>query len=261
MAEKYWKYSCIAVNNEAEGKIFLEQFIIILEVFARAVSSVIVLFILTRLMGKKQISQLSYFDYVVGITIGSIAAQMAFDDQLAFINTLIAMVVYTLVAVLTSIVTSKSIKVRRFVVGSPIVLIYKGKILEESMRKVRYDLNDLLSECRANGYFNIGDIEYGIMESSGRMSFLIKSTKRPVNPQDMAMNPAQEDVCPNLIMDGVIMENNLKAAGKDKIWLEKELAKQNIGSARDILLAIVDETDSLTVFKKNNDSVKYNYFE
>ncbi|MEG2814041.1 MAG: DUF421 domain-containing protein, partial [Oscillospiraceae bacterium] len=140
-----------------------------LDVALRAFLSIIFLFIITRLMGRKQISQLSFFDYVIGISIGSIAAGMATGISIPYIHGFIAMAIYTIIAILISILTSKSILMRRFVNGRAYLLIKSGKILEKNLQKVRYDINDLLSEARYAGYFDINDIEYAIMEASGRI--------------------------------------------------------------------------------------------
>ncbi|MDF2685806.1 MAG: hypothetical protein K0S55_987, partial [Clostridia bacterium] len=145
------------------------------EIILKAFFSVIVLFLLCKLIGPRLISQMDYYDYIVGITIGSIAAEMAVGHDLPFYIPVIAMVVYAVFTILISILTDKSIIIRRFFSGTPIFLIYKGNIIESNLKKSHYDLNNLLSVCRSNGYFDISKIEYAIMEETGKISFLLKT--------------------------------------------------------------------------------------
>ncbi len=231
-----------------------------LDIFLRSISSVAVLFIISKLMGKKQISQLSFFDYIVGITIGSIAAQMAFDDSLHYYETIIAIATYGLCDIAIAVSTIKSVKLRRFFIGTPTVLIYNGKIIEENLISTRYDINELLSESRYNGYFNLCDIKYAIFETTGRVSFLPYSDKKPVTPYDMNLNVEQENLVANVIIDGNIMYNNLHSCGKDENWLKNELKIQKYNNIKDIILATCDN-NTLTVYKKTHNKKKLDIFE
>ncbi len=177
------------------------------EVLLRSLVSLLVLFLLTKFMGFKQISQLNLFDYIVGISIGSIAAQMAFDPDIPYYATITAMAVYALTEVLISFLTTKSIKLRSFVTGTPVIVIHQGKIIEQNLKKIKYDLNDLLTECRINGFFDISQIECAIMETDGRLSFLPKSELRPVTPKDLGLAPAKEGLVANVILDGNVMQS------------------------------------------------------
>lgn len=230
------------------------------DIFLRSFSSVIVLFIISKLMGKKQISQLSFFDYIVGITIGSIAAQMAFDDSLHYYETIIAIATYGLCDIAIAYSTNKSIKLRRFFVGTPTVLIYNGKIIEENLMSTRYDINELLSESRYNGYFNLADIRYAIFETNGHVSFLPYSDKKPVTPYDMKLNVKEENLVANVIIDGKIMYNNLQACGKDESWLKNELKIQKYNNIKDIILATCND-NTLTVYKKTKNKKKLDIFD
>ena len=184
------------------------------EIAVRSVVSIAVLFILAKLMGSKQISQLNFFDYVVGISIGSIAAEMSADTELPFHFPLIAMGVYAAIAVVISVSTNKSIKVRRFMNGTPSILIDRGRILRENLKRERIDINELLCQCRGQGYFNISDIDFAILETNGKLSILPQSAKRPVTPQDMNLTPPEEGLCANIVIDGQIMEKHLHSVGK-----------------------------------------------
>ena len=202
-------------------------------------------------MGKKQISQLNFFDYCIGISIGSIAAAMAIEDDRPFHYPLIAMIVYAVIAFLLSFLTDKSIKARHVINGTPMILIENGKLIRQNMKKVRMDLNELLCECRVSGYFDISQVEYAIMETNGRISILPKSDSRPVQPSDMNMTPQKACLCANVIVDGNIMRQNLKNIGKDEQWLSSQLKLKKIGSHKDVFLATCDENGTLTIFERS----------
>lgn len=211
--------------------------------------SLTVLFILTKLIGFRQISEMSFFDYVVGISIGSIAAEMATNIDLEWWKGVTAMVIYGAVGILLSYVSQKSIKARKFISGQPIILIENGKIIKNNLKKARIELNDLLTSARGNGYFNLSDIDYAIMETTGKISFLPVPLKRQLNPKDFNFAPEKEGLCINVIVDGRIMENDLKNAKIDKEELERQL--RNKGKrVEDILLATVDLKKQLTIFDK-----------
>lgn len=221
----------------------------LLYIFLLSIGSITVLFIIAKLMGYRQISEMSFFDYVVGISIGSIAAEMATNIDLEWWKGVLAMAVYGTVGILLSIITQKSIKARKFISGTPIILIDKGKINKESLKKAKIEVDDLLTSARDKGYFNITDIEYAIMETTGKISFLPIPTKRQVNPTDLNINPKYEGLCVNVIIDGRIIKNDLKHAGITLAELETELKKQKVASD-DVMLATVDADKKITLFKK-----------
>ena len=147
----------------------------ILKVIILSLVSETVLFILTKLMGDKQISQLTMFDYIIGITIGSIAAEMATALESDYSEPLTAMIVYALVAVAISILSSKSIKFRRFLYGTSLILLDNGILYKENFKTAKLDINEFLVQCRTSGFFNINDIQTAILESNGKISFLPKA--------------------------------------------------------------------------------------
>lgn len=211
--------------------------------------SITVLFIITKLMGYRQISEMSFFDYVVGISIGSIAAEMATNIDIEWWKGVTAMIIYGVIGIFLSVITQKSIKARRFISGTPIVLIEKGKINKESLKKARIEIDDLLTSARGNGYFNIGDIDYAIMETTGKISFLPVALKRQLTPQDFNFAPEREGLYVNVIIDGKIMDEDLKYAKMTMPHLKAELKKQN-KKAEDVLLATVDIKKQLTIYPK-----------
>lgn len=223
----------------------------ILNILYRGIISLVVLFLITKLLGKKQVSQLSLFDYVIGISIGNFAAEIIVDLESNLWHGVIAVIEFGVVAYLISIITMKSIKLRRFFVGVPTVLIDKGKILYKGLKKVHFDINDLLEECRENGYFDLNEIEYAVMEVNGTISIMPKSEYKPVTLNDLNLKAQNQGLCANLIIDGKIMDNNLKNMSKDKKWLKQQLKVKGYKKTEDILLATLDNNDKLTVYEKN----------
>lgn len=227
------------------------NFIEVLDVVMRSLVSLIVLFLVTKMLGKKQVSQLSVFDYVIGISIGNFAAEMTTDLQIPYINGIISVFIFGLVAYLVSYLTMKSIKLRRFFMGTPTMLIQNGKILIDNMRKVKLDINDLLEECRTNGYFDISQIEYALMEANGNLSILPKGEYLPITIKDMKLKVQQQGLCANVIIDGKIMLNNLKNIKKNEKWLRKELKVKGYEDLDNILLATFDINEKLVIYEKN----------
>ena len=213
----------------------------ILNVILLSLFSLIALFILTKLMGYRQMSEMSMFDYINGITIGSIAAEMATSLEKDWWLPLTAMVVYALAAIVLSYISVKSMAARRVISGKPLILMDHDTIYEKNLLKGKIDLSEMLLQCRVNGYFNLSDLQTIILEPNGRMSFLPKSDKRPVIPEDMSM-----------IIDGHIMEKNLQHAGKDIQWLNKQMHAQNISNLREVLLATCDMNNQVTFYQKTH---------
>lgn len=208
-----------------------------------------ILFIIAKIMGYRQISEMSFFDYVIGITIGSIAAEMATNIDVEWWHGVVAMSVYGLLGFLISLSTQKSIKMRKFISGQPIVLIDKGKILRENLNKARIEINDLLTSARGNGYFNLSDIDYAIMETTGKISFQPVALKRPLNPKDFNFAPQREGLYYNVVIDGRIMEKDLKNAKISETELKKQV-KNNGAKIEDVILATADENKQLTFYFK-----------
>ena len=223
----------------------------ILNVILLSLGSLIALFILTKLMGYRQMSEMSMFDYINGITIGSIAAEMATSLEKDWWLPLTAMIVYALAAIVLSYISVKSMAARRVISGKPLILMDHDTIYEKNL-KGKIDLSEMLLQCRVNGYFNLSDLQTIILEPNGRMSFLPKSEKRPVIPEDLTLAPEQEFLVANVIIDGHIMEKNLQHAGKDTQWLNKQMQIRNISNLGDILLATCDLNNQVTFYRKTH---------
>lgn len=217
----------------------------------RTILVLIILFFITKMMGKKQISELNFFDYVVGITIGSIAADISLDIEKNMIAGIAALFIYGFISYIISFVSIKSILARRFFIGVPTVLVEKGKIIESGLKKSKIDVNDLLMVARENGYFNLDEIDYALMEVNGNISFLPKEKEKPVTKKDMKIKCNNEGLTVNAIIDSKYMANNMKAINKDKEWLDHELKVNGYDNYDNILLATIDNNYKVTIYEKN----------
>lgn len=215
--------------------------IIILSVVAMAV-----LFLLTKLMGFRQINEMSFFDYVIGITIGSIAAEMSTNLDLEWWKGVTAMAVWAVIGVLLSIITQKSIKARRFISGQPIIIMKNGRIIKKNLKKAKLDIDDLTASARANGYFNLTDIDCAIMEITGNISFMPTSLKRQLNPKDFNFAPQKEYLSYDVVLDGQFVEKEIKKCSINKSELEKMIKNREI-KLGEIAVASIDENKQLTI--------------
>ena len=223
-------------------------------VLIKSLAAIISLFIFTKFMGKKQISQLNLFDYVIGITIGSVVADVSIDLETHFMHGILVMTVFTAISILISYISQKSIKARRFLVGVPIILIENGKIIGDNLKSIKFDINDFLQEARISGYYDISEIEYSIMESNGKVSFLPKTKYKPLTPNDMKIKSNYKGLCSNVVIDGKIMVNNLEVINKDEKWLIKRLDNMGYKSIEYLFLVTIDSDEKIKVYKKNIES-------
>lgn len=217
-------------------------------VAALSIGSVAVLFLLCKLIGNKQIASMSLFDYVTGITIGSIAAEMATADHPDFFKPLLAMAIYALAALFISLAACHSLKLRRLLIGRSLILFEDGKLYKKNLGRAKMDASEFLTQCRLSGYFNLADIESARMEPNGHISILSKECARPATPRDLSLNVGQAAPTVNVVLDGEALSGNLRLAGKDEAWLKKELARQGIRDLRDVFLATVDGAGALSVY-------------
>ena len=220
------------------------------DILIKGFMSLIFLFLIIKLLGKKQVSQLNVFDYVIGISLGNLAAEMTINSDISILNGFFAMTIYGSCSLFVSFITNKSIIARRLISGVPIVLIENGKISKKQLKKVKIDVNDLLQDAREDGIFDISKVETAVMEVSGKVTFLLKSEYEPITANDMKIDTVKESLTANLIMDGNIMYNNLKAIGKNKKWL-MNIIKENNVKIVDIFLLIYNNEGKITIYEKN----------
>lgn len=218
-----------------------------LKIILTSLSSAAVLFILAKLMGHKQIVQLDLFDYITGITIGSIAAEFATELENP-IQPLIAMIVYGLIAVCLSILTSKFPRIRKYINGTPTILMNDGKLYRKNMKKARLDLSEFLVLCRQSGYFDLSAIQTAIFEYNGQLTILPTSGQRPATPDDLSLTPPPACVFTEVIMDGRIMGENLHRKGLNEQWLQKQLELQGYHSAKEVYLGLCDQNSQLSLY-------------
>lgn len=222
--------------------------------------SLVVLFILAKLMGNKQISQLTTFDYINGITIGSIAAELATSSWDDWHESLIAMVIYGLVAVAISYISLTLMPLKRFFSGKTTVIYDNGKFYKKNLRRCKLDIGEFMSELRSQGYFSMKEIESAYLESNGKLSVLPKSYKKPMTPYDMGMKPSKATADPVFVMDGKVLEKNLKRSGKDKLWLMSKL-KENGVTLKDVFIAQADGENELSVYVQTHHSDTNDLFQ
>jgi len=223
-----------------------------LQVGLTAVLSLAVLFVMTKIMGRRQISQLDHFDYINGIPIGSIAAELATELEKP-VKPLIALSVYGLVSVLLSKAERKYARVRKYINGSPSVIMNDGKLYRENMKKAKLDLSEFLLLCRQEGYFDLGTVQTAVYEYNGKLTILPVANRRPATPADLGLSPEKETIFAEVIMDGRVLDSNLRRMGKDAKWLEKQLKAQGYGSPREIFLGLCDDGGSLSLYAMKAD--------
>ena len=219
----------------------------IIKVLLTSLLSVVALFLMAKIMGHKQMSQLDFFDYISGITIGSIAAELATELEQP-LQPLIAIAVYGATAIVLSKITSLFPKARKYINGTPTILLNNGKLYRKNLKKSKLDLSEFMVMCRQQGYFDLGDIQTAVFEFNGKLSILPVSQKRPATPEDLNLSPQPQHIQTEVILDGRVLDENLKRMGLDDTWLQKQLNAQGHKNIRDVFLALCDERNQLTVF-------------
>ena len=221
-----------------------------LKVILSALLSVMALFIITKIMGHKQVSQLDFFDYVSGITIGSIGAELATELESPE-RPLLALGVYGLASLILSLISRKIARTRKYINGTPTILYNMGKIYRKNLKKAKLDLSEFMLLCREQGYFDLDEIQTAVFEHNGRLSVLPRAASRPATPADLGITAKAMHIGVEVIMDGRIMGGNLARAGRSESWLSDRLKLMGYSSAKDVLLAIYHpEDDDLTVYQK-----------
>ena len=233
----------------------------LLIVSKRAVFSLITLFLVTKMIGKKQVSQLSLFDYVISISIGNFAAEMTMNLDSQVLDGFLSIVIFGLIAFLVSIVTMKSIILRRFFIGTPTLIMQDGKFILQNLKRVKFDMNDFLETAREKGYFDISTIKYALMEVDGKVSFLPKEDNLPVTNKDLKIKASKSELVSNVIIDGKIIKENLKNIGKNESWLKNKLKSKGYKNYDSILLLTVSESGAIKIFNKDEKDIIKNVLE
>ena len=221
----------------------------IIKLILTALLSVAALFVITKIMGHKQVSQLDFFDYVSGITIGSIGAELATELEEPY-KPLIALAIYGVASLILNFIAHKIPRTRKYINGTPTILMNDGKIYRENLKKAKLDLSEFMLLCREEGYFDLDEIQLAVFEHNGKLSILPRAASRPITPEDLKITVKATHIGVEVIMDGRIMGDNLSRAGKDEAWLAMKLKAQGYRHAKDILLAIYrPKEDRLTLYQ------------
>jgi uncharacterized membrane protein YcaP (DUF421 family) len=217
-----------------------------IQIVLRTLASVVILFVMTKILGKRQISQLSLFEYITGISIGNIAAYISLDiDNLWYLG-IVSLAAWVSVSVGMEFLTMKSKRIRDFIDGKGTPLIQNGHVLKKSLRKERLTLDELLEQLRKKDVYRVADVEFAVMESSGEVNVLLKKDYQPITPDVLGWKLNHVAEAHTVLMDGAVQEEILQAAGFDKEWLDHELKKRNL-KEEDVFLAQIDSEGNLTV--------------
>lgn len=214
-------------------------------VLLNALYSFIALFIVAKLLGKKQIAQLSFTDYVVGISIGSIAAEWSTDVVNPWYYYVIAIGVFFIISYLITVLERTTLPLKRFLRGKPIIIIDNGKINYKNLRKSKLDVNDVIGLCREKGFFNLSDVAFAIFETNGNLSVLPVGEQKPTVIEDLNKKAESATLQKFVVNDGKIDENYLNDLGKTKAWLYKSLNIKNKKELKNIIVAFYDEKTRL----------------
>lgn len=215
----------------------------IAQVFVFSIVSLVAMFLMSRLGGKRQIAQMSMFDYVNSITVGSIAAELATNLE-QWYRPLTALLIYGVVTWVVHYAACKSLTFRTLLSGRTITLMENGVIYKKALQKSAIDLNEFLGQARIAGYFDLNEVQSAMLEVNGQISFLPKSQNRPATPEDLQLQPENASTWANLILDGVVMRDELKKSGYDTAWLDNQLHRQGIGQSSEVFYAACDKNGS-----------------
>lgn len=230
-------------------------------VIPKSFLSIIILYLATRLIGKKQASELSLFDYVIGISIGNFAAEMIINLDTPYLYGCVAIITFALTSYIVSILTMKSINLRKIIIGTPTIVIEKGKILQDNLKKLKMDINDLLEQVRIGGYFDLSEVYYAVVEANGKLTIMPKAEYNPITPNDMKIKVIKKDLVANVIIDSKILKNSLKNMNKTEEWLKQQLKEKGYKDISKILLATLDINEKLIIYEKNNNSYVHEVLE
>jgi len=216
-------------------------------VLVRGIIGFFTLLIFTRILGKQQVSQLTFFDYVVGITIGSTASSLTTDLTSRAWPHWVGLITWAVLCLMLQLITLKSQTAEKFLDGEPTIVITNGKILEESMKKFRYTIGDLLAQLRDKGVFDLADVAYAVLEKDGQLSILKKTECDPVSPKDLNIKTSTASIDVEIIYDGSIVQNNLAIINRNERWIMNNLKKRGINDVSEVFLAIYNAASGLHI--------------
>lgn len=212
----------------------------------------IVLFILIKITGKKHLSEITYYDYISGITIGAIAGTASVNENVSIYNGIIGLLTWIVVPMIISYINMKSLSHRRLTVGEPLILIKNGIVNDLNLKKARYNIDNLLMQLRKKDVFNLSEVEFALLEVDGELSVLKKSPYNAATPKDLNISTPYKGLILNLIVNGRIIETNLKLAGKDSEWLKAQLHLKKVNDLKDVIFAGFTSDEQLQIITENN---------
>jgi uncharacterized membrane protein YcaP (DUF421 family) len=214
-----------------------------------SLAAFVLIMVVARLMGRKAISQMTFFDFCVAITLGSVTANIGFGGDNSFHSSVTVLITLGLLAIITDCFHIKSMKFRKLVNSEPLILIENNQIVEANMKKARISLTNLNSMLRGKNAFNISDVNDAVLENDGKLSVQFKSSKRPATPADLQVHPPETGLTRDIVIDGEIMYENLKATQLTEAWLLSELEAKGIGNIKEVFFAALDSSGGLYVSK------------
>lgn len=209
-------------------------------------------FVLIRVIGKKQLSEITYYDYISGVTVGAIAGTASIDERIGIYKSIAALAVWIIVPVIFSYINIKNLSFKRFTIGEPLILIKNGTVNEVNLKKTKYSIEELLMQLRKKEVFDLAEVEFALLEVDGELSVLKKAQYNALTPKDLNISVPYKGLTLNLIVNGRIIESNLAIAEKDRAWLNEQLKLKNVDDMADILLAALTSDNQLEVITKNH---------
>jgi uncharacterized membrane protein YcaP (DUF421 family) len=210
------------------------------------------LFIFTKILGKTQFSQITPFDFISALILGELIGNAIYDPKVSVWEIIFATTIWGGLILIATLLTQKMKSLRKLLEGEPSIIVHKGVLKYEAMKKSKIDINQILTLIRQNGYFAIEEVEYAILETNGMISVMPKPQYGNPNRSDMNIPPQENTLATAFILDGEVVWDNLREAEKDEIWLKKEMSKQNIVNYKDILYAEYQPNKPLYINKYEN---------
>lgn len=217
--------------------------------FFRSIILYIIVLIVMRLMGKREIGQLQPFELAISIMIADLASIPMTETGIPITNGIVPILGLLVMHLIISLINLKSLKAREIICGKPTILVYRGKIDEKALKKERFTINELQERLRGNNVVNLGDVEYAILETSGEVTVIQKPEKRNTIPEDFNIQPDYEGIPYDLVVDGKIMSKNLQSIGKNYVWLKKQVEKFGI-KPEEALIVTLDGKGQIFCQKK-----------
>ena len=222
-------------------------------IMARTISVLIIVLALVRLIGKKQLSQLTVVEYVVSVALGSLAGNLTINRSINFVQGTIAILIWAVTPILIGYIALKSLSFRKVVTSEPVIVIQNGNIIEKNMAKARYNIGDLLMQLREKDVFDLTEVEFAILEPNGKLSVLKKPQYAAVTPKDLKLATGYKGLMTDLIIDGEVLKSHLVMANRDEKWLLDQLRMKNINDVREVLFAGLKPDGQVYVSRKKSE--------